>query len=346
MQQRMNEEKKFKGRKRRTYTVRKHIAQKPTRTKMRNRKVRTGSPASESNKSDGTSNPSTAGRLGDEKVEDEEESPLMRRNSKKERESERESHLGTMTESNKSEKSVNESREEMRREEHDTQSSSQQKRKMSTNEAPGPSKRQKSEINAKKRKESTKKERVLFGKVFDTNLGAEPGMKELKEMVEFQNWMHLFTPPAPSVYEAEVIELYESLCRIDDGTLALTVNGTEFVLTESILANILGVKTDGVRAITGKGSTGFKNVIVKDGMYATKASPSKKELKLEYQQVFEFLNNVLLPRTEECSTMTMAGLVLMEALSMFEPINLSAIMFERMIKVVRKVQGKSDLPYG
>lgn len=62
---------------------------------------------------------------------------------------------------------------------------------------------------------------------------------------------------------------------------------------------------------------------------------AKKILKGQYQLYFEFVNKVLLPRTEKHTIVTMASLYLMLALSTLKEINLPALMIEHMTKVIR-----------
>lgn len=76
------------------------------------------------------------------------------------------------------------------------------------------------------------------------------------------------------------------------------------------------------------------------------AAIAKKFLKDQHQLYFEFVNNVLLSRTEKRTIASMADLYLMEKLSTFEAINLPAIMMEHMTKVYNMAKGKLGLAYG
>ncbi|KAK4357805.1 hypothetical protein RND71_023415 [Anisodus tanguticus] len=124
-------------------------------------------------------------------------------------------------------------------------------------------------------------------------------MKELLKIVEFHIWNHLFSPPAPNVFEEEVSNFCGNLSATVDDTLVLNVNGTDFVLDEEKLSEILGVPTDGLKIVKGSGaSTEFLNAIVKQERIGIGATIFKKLLKPEYQLIFEFFNKVLLPRAE------------------------------------------------
>ncbi|MCE5167609.1 hypothetical protein HAX54_012968, partial [Datura stramonium] len=61
-------------------------------------------------------------------------------------------------------------------------------------------------------------QKVLRGRVFDPDICDMGGMAELVEMVNFQGWRHLFVPPVPTVYEAEVRKFYHELEFAENGT--------------------------------------------------------------------------------------------------------------------------------
>ncbi|KAK4357431.1 hypothetical protein RND71_023041 [Anisodus tanguticus] len=168
----------------------------------------------------------------------------------------------------------------------------------------------------------------------------------MRNIVEFQNWTHIFVPPAPSVYEAEVAEVYANLCHIDDYTMFLSMNGIKFMLNELVLGEILEVQIHGMKIVSREDSTAFKNVIAKREESTTKARLIKNELKPEYQLMFAFVNKVLLPMTEGHYIASVADLVLIETLSAFQPVSLPAIMIEHMIKVVNTSEGRHGLTYG
>ncbi|KAK4338039.1 hypothetical protein RND71_042526 [Anisodus tanguticus] len=145
---------------------------------------------------------------------------------------------------------------------------------------------------------------------------------------------------------SRVAEFYANFSYTDDCTLVLSVNGTYFELDELKLGEILEVPTDGMKTLSGKASDAFKNVIVKREGSATRARLFKKELKPEYQLLFVLVNKVVLPRAEGRSIASIADQVLLEALSTFTPISLSALMIEHIIKVINAREGRHGLSYG
>ncbi|KAH0632620.1 hypothetical protein KY284_035406 [Solanum tuberosum] len=68
-------------------------------------------------------------------------------------------------------------------------------------------------------------------------------------------------------------------------------------------------------------------------------------LKGEYQLFFEFVNKVLLCRTEKCAVAFAIDLFVMESCK-FEPLNLPALMLEHMYKTVIEHKGKYGMGYG
>ncbi|KAH0686329.1 hypothetical protein KY284_016882 [Solanum tuberosum] len=69
-------------------------------------------------------------------------------------------------------------------------------------------------------------------------------------------------------------------------------------------------------------------------------------MKGEYQLLFEFVNKVLLPRTEKCNVASASDLFIMESLCKFDPIDLLALMLEHMYKIVVDHKGKHGMGYG
>ncbi|KAK4366148.1 hypothetical protein RND71_014028 [Anisodus tanguticus] len=168
------------------------------------------------------------------------------------------------------------------------------KRKISTSEESVSSKRQKIVIDKKTKNEILTSQNFLLGRVFDYDIAERFGMKELLEIVEFQKWTHLFVPPA----------LHE----------------TDFELDELKLGEIMEVPTDGMKTMSEKASNGFINVIVKREGSATGARLFKKEIKPKYQLLFALVNKVMLPIAEGRSIASIVDLVLLEALSTFNPL--------------------------
>ncbi|KAH0742937.1 hypothetical protein KY290_030930 [Solanum tuberosum] len=69
-------------------------------------------------------------------------------------------------------------------------------------------------------------------------------------------------------------------------------------------------------------------------------------MKSEYQLLFEFVNKVLLPRTEKRIVASTSDLFIMESLCKFDPIDLPALMLEHMYKTVVEHKGKHGMGYG
>ena len=91
-------------------------------------------------------------------------------------------------------------------------------------------------------------------------------------------------------------------------------------------------------------STEFASLISK--IPTTKvAGIYKKIMKSEYQLVFEFINKVLLPRTEKRTSATAADLFVMEMLCIFEALNLPGLMLEHIYKTVIERKGVHGIGY-
>lgn len=118
----------------------------------------------------------------------------------------------------------------------------------STSEEPGSSKKAKVELSELERKANLKTQKVLLGRVFDPLIAENTWMKELVDIVEFQKWSHLFTPPCPNVYEDEMRGFYIGQFVVDEDTLCLNDNWKEFILEEDALGKILGVPLIGLHS--------------------------------------------------------------------------------------------------
>ena len=91
-------------------------------------------------------------------------------------------------------------------------------------------------------------------------------------------------------------------------------------------------------------STEFASLISK--IPTTKvAGIYKKIMKSEYQLVFEFINKVLLSRTEKRTSATTADLFVMEMLCSFEALNLPGLMLEHIYKTVIERKGVHGIGY-
>ncbi|KAH0650083.1 hypothetical protein KY284_029995 [Solanum tuberosum] len=106
------------------------------------------------------------------------------------------------------------------------------------------------------------------------------------------------------------------------------------------------VPVEGIRTIEDcKPSSDFIKLATKCGDVKNAGLP-KKFLKGEYQLLFEFINKVLVPRTEKRTVASDVDLSLMEKLDELEEINLPAIMLEHMHRVMTWKKVKHGIPYG
>jgi len=189
-------------------------------------------------------------------------------------------------------------------------------------------------------------QKVLNGRVFDTDIVTKFGMTTLFDVVTIQEWSHQFEPPAPYLHEPEVRAFFYNMELLEDRGITTTVNDIEIYLDEETLGIILGVPVKGVRTIEGcKPSGEFTKLATKRGEIKRAGLP-KKLIKGEYQLVFEFVNKVLVPRTEKRTVACVADLFLMEKLVELEEINLLSIMLEHMHRVMTWKQARHGIPYG
>ncbi|KAK4362537.1 hypothetical protein RND71_017778 [Anisodus tanguticus] len=72
----------------------------------------------------------------------------------------------------------------------------------------------------------------------------------------------------------------------------------------------------------------------------------KKQVKPEFQLLFELVNNVLLPRFERRSMTTVPDMFLMKNLASFTPVNLPSLIMKHMLKIMSVKDGKHGLCYG
>ncbi|KAH0686209.1 hypothetical protein KY289_016976 [Solanum tuberosum] len=173
-------------------------------------------------------------------------------------------------------------------------------------------------------------QKVLNGRVFDPDILTQFGMGNLVDAVTIQGWNHLFEPPAPYLDNPEVREFFYKMKLPEEGGITTTVRNVKIHLDEETLGIILGVPVMGVRTIEGCKPSGLP----------------KKFLKGEYQLMFEFINKVMVPRTEKRTVASAADLFLMEKLDELEEINLPAIMLEHMHRVITWKNSKHGIPYG
>ncbi|KAH0633531.1 hypothetical protein KY284_036317 [Solanum tuberosum] len=168
-------------------------------------------------------------------------------------------------------------------------------------------------------------QKVLNGRVFDPDI---------------------LTAFAPYLHEPEVREFYYNTELLEDGGIKTTVNNIKIFLDEESLGIILGVPMKEIRPIADcKPSSEFPKLATKRGDIKRAGLP-KKFLKGEYQLLFEFINKVLVPRTEKRTVASAVDMFLMEKLDELEEINLPAIMLELMHRVMTWKRAKHGIPYG
>ncbi|KAG5604806.1 hypothetical protein H5410_026298, partial [Solanum commersonii] len=160
------------------------------------------------------------------------------------------------------------------------------------------------------------------GKVL--NLKSLPLHLSLSDLV-ILSWNHLFEPPVPYLHEPKVHEFFYKMELLEGGRIATTVRNVETCLDEEILGIILGVHVEEIRTIEGcKPSSDFTKLATKRGDVKNAGLP-KKFLKGEYQLMFEFINKLMVPRTEKRTMASDVDLFLMEKLDDIEERNLLAI---------------------
>ncbi|XP_070057194.1 uncharacterized protein [Nicotiana tomentosiformis] len=194
--------------------------------------------------------------------------------------------------------------------------------------------------------ERLRHQKVLWGRTFDPEISKIEGMKQILEMVKFQQWGHLFKEDVAKVYEDEVKSFYADLFTIEDDHIYVLVNGVDMVLDATVLGDILKVPSEGLSSVRGACGSNFRRVIVKEKAIQHGERVHEKALLPVYQLLFELVNKVLLPRAERRSITSRSDLYLMEALDEFCSINLPAIMIEHIQKVAAFKYGNHGLPYG
>ncbi|KAG5592065.1 hypothetical protein H5410_042579 [Solanum commersonii] len=116
--------------------------------------------------------------------------------------------------------------------------------------------------------------KVLNGRVFDPNILTKFGMANLVNVVTIQGWNQLFESPIPYLHEPEVHKFFYKMELLEEGGIkAIVKNGCKLTGDFSKLAT----KREDAKC------TGLP----------------KKFLKWEYQLMFEFINKVMVPRTEK-----------------------------------------------
>jgi len=190
------------------------------------------------------------------------------------------------------------------------------------------------------------KQKFLNGRVFDPDILTKFGMSNLSDDVSIQGWNHLFETPISYLHEPEVREFFYKMELLEGGGITTTVRDVEILLDVETLGIILGVPVNGVLSIEGcKPSGGFSTRDTKRGEIKLVGVP-KKFLKGEYQILFEYINKVLVPRTEKRTMAFVADLLLIEKLDELDDINLPAIMLEHMHRVMTWKKAKHGTLYG
>ncbi|KAK4733854.1 hypothetical protein R3W88_008115 [Solanum pinnatisectum] len=133
----------------------------------------------------------------------------------------------------------------------------------------------------------------------------------------------------PILHKEQVREFYYNVEFTEDGSLNTLVGDKSFHLNEEVLGEILEVPREGTRSVVEK-----------------LGSIQKKLMKGEYQLLFEFVNKVLLPRSEKRTVASAADLFLMESLCRFEPLNLPVLILEHMHKTVMKRKANMEWDMG
>ncbi|KAH0748684.1 hypothetical protein KY290_027916 [Solanum tuberosum] len=189
-------------------------------------------------------------------------------------------------------------------------------------------------------------QKVLGGRVFDTEILTKPGMDSLADLVELQSWTHMFMTKSHVLHEEHIQDFYCNVEFAKDGNINTWVDNESLYLDEELLGKILEVPREGTRFMVGKSCT--KKFVKECSKLPDmrRAGVQKKLLKGEYQLFFEFFNKVLLPRTEKRTMASATNLFVMESLCKFELLNLPALMLDHMYKTVIEHYGKHGMGYG
>lgn len=140
---------------------------------------------------------------------------------------------------------------------------------------------------------------------------------------------------------------YHNLTFSNNGChLTSQVNGVNLAIDEEVLSEILRLPAEGTRSLRNKkGSKKFLNICDKlDDMNIK--NMSKKDLKEEYQLLFELVNKVILPRSEKTTTVIGLDLFLTNILAKFYKVNLPEVIIEHMNTVMLAKNRKHVLAYG
>ncbi|KAG5590626.1 hypothetical protein H5410_041140 [Solanum commersonii] len=98
-------------------------------------------------------------------------------------------------------------------------------------------------------------EKVLEGRVFDTDILTKPGMDSLSDLVEIQLWTHLFRTKSHVLHEDQVQEFYYNVEFAKNGSIKTRIGNKRLHLDEELLGKILEVPREGIRFVVGKSCT-------------------------------------------------------------------------------------------
>lgn len=129
----------------------------------------------------------------------------------------------------------------------------------------------------------------------------------------------------------------------DELSLSTLVQGKKLKFDEEVLGKILDVPKAGVRFVMKQHPT-VKFMVDDLKVVGTSVAGVIKKF-IKFQLVFEFVNKVVLPRSEKRIIDSIVNLFVLEFFSKFELISLPALMIEHMYKVVHVKEGKYDMPY-
>lgn len=147
--------------------------------------------------------------------------------------------------------------------------------------------------------------------------------------------MYCFEEPISSVFEKLVRECFYIIKFSKDGlSLPTLVWRIKMKLDKEILGKILNISIVSVRSMKiQQPSIEFMQTASKVGG-TSMVGVGKKFLEGVFQVVYEFVNKVLLPKSEKRIVALAVDLILMECLSTFDIISLLALMIVHMHKVV------------
>ncbi|KAH0742996.1 hypothetical protein KY290_030989 [Solanum tuberosum] len=129
-------------------------------------------------------------------------------------------------------------------------------------------------------------QKVLGGRVFDTEILTKPGMNSLVDLMELQSWTHLFMTKFPVLHEEQVREFYYNVEFAEDDSFHTWVGNKSLYLDEELLGKIQEVPREETRSVVGKSCTKqfVKECSKLPDMHC--AGVQKKIMKGEYQLLF------------------------------------------------------------